>query len=248
MRLIIEPSVCVITPTIGEKNLLQAYESVAEQTYKNIEHLVVIDGPEYAVARSKLPRKAHIAVNPQNTGASGFWGHRIYAAYPHLVNQDYIAFLDADNWWDSNHIESLMDTIRTNNYDWAYSLRKVYVGDQFLDNDCCESIGRWPIYFTADTENKQHLVDTSAYIFRREFLINVSQHWHSGWGGDRRFFQILTQHLRHDNYGTSGLHTLNYRLPDMKKAYGGDMEFFKRGNEIVEQRYGGTYPWTTKKI
>lgn len=243
MRLIIEPSVCVITPTIGEKNLAQAIESVKKQTFKNIEHLIVVDGPEYLEqARKYVPYTVQLAVNPQNTGGGGFYGHRIFAAYPHLVNQDYIAFLDADNWWEPNHITSLVEIIERLRLDWAYSLRKVYVNDEYLADDCCESIGRWPIYFSKE-DNPQHLVDTSSYMFKREFLIQVSQHWHASWGADRRFFNILTKHLNHTNFDTTGLHTLNYRLPDMQKAYGGDMEFFKRGNEIVKQKHGGIYPW-----
>ena len=43
---------------------------------------------------------------------------------------------------------------------------------------------------------------------------------------------------------TTGIHTLCYRLPDMQKAYGGDMTFFERGNAAVKEYYGGKYPWT----
>lgn len=244
MRLIIEPSVAVITPTIGEKNLAQAIDSVKKQTYKNSTHIIVVDGPEHLErARKIVPYNVLLTVTPENTGGSGYYGHRIYAGYPHLVNQDFVAFLDADNWWDENHIDSLVSKIQSKNLDWAHSLRKVYVEDTYLADDCCESIGRWPIFFSQDAENKQHLVDTSSYMFKREFLIQVCQHWHHGWGGDRRFFSIITQALKHDNYDTTGLHTLNYRLPDMQKAYGGDMKFFERGNELVKQKYGGVYPW-----
>lgn len=243
MKLIIESSVCVITPTIGSKYLRQAIESVNKQTYKNINHLIVVDGPGYMdEVKRHIPENIKITITPQNTGGGGFYGHRIYAAYPHLVNEDYIAFLDEDNWWDENHIQSLVSKIEDKNLDWAYSLRKVYVNDDYLDHDCCESIGRWPIYFSKE-DNPQHLVDTSSYCFKREFLVQLCQYWNYGWGGDRRFFNILTKHLNHTNFDTTGLHTLNYRLPDMQKAYGGDMEFFKRGNEIVKKYYGGKYPW-----
>jgi glycosyltransferase involved in cell wall biosynthesis len=243
MKLIIEPTVCVITPTVGEENLAQAIESVKKQKYKNIEHLVVVDGhANLDKARKYIPYNVSMALNPQNTGAGGYYGHRIYAAYPHLVNQQYIAFLDADNWWDEDHVSSLVSIIQQKNLDWAYSLRKVYIENTYHADDCCESIGRWPIFFS-DQSNPQHLVDTSSYLFKSEFLISVCHYWHYGWGGDRRFFNIITQHLKHDNYDTTGLHTLNYRLPDMEKAYGGDLKFFERGNEIVKQRYGGSYPW-----
>ena len=251
MKITIEKSVCVITPTIGQSKLQQAMESVSKQTYQNITHLVVIDGPEYfgdamkVMSLNTQQSNVQVAVTPYNTGNGGFYGHRIYAAYPHLVNHDYVAFLDEDNWYDPDHIKSMVDKLENMDYDWVYSLRKVYVEDEFLADDCCESIGRWPIWFSQkDPENHQHLVDTSAYLFRRDFLITVASHWHSGWGGDRRFFGIVTKELGHNNYGTTGLHTLNYRLPDMDRAYGGDMIFFERGYGAVKQHYGGKYPWT----
>lgn len=249
MKIKIEKSVCVITPTVVKKHLTQAMESVANQTYKNRTHLVVVDGRKYfenALKAVHLCDNMIITTAPFNTGGNGFYGHRIYAAYPHLVDHDYIAFLDDDNWFEPNHIETLIEKLEEKNYDWVYSLRKVYDNeDKYLADDCCESIGRWPIWFTQDNpQQHQNLVDTSSYLFRRDFLTQVSSHWNFGWGGDRRFFMIVTREMGHDNYGTTGLHTLNYRLPDIQKAYGGDTKFFEKGNEAVKQYYGGKYPWT----
>ena len=130
MKLIIEKSVIVVTPTIGSPKLRDAIDSVLNQTYKNINHLIVIDGSENAVnAYNQIPlqMKDRIGVLtlPYNTGKTGgnFYGHRIYAGIPHLLNADYIFFLDEDNWIDSTHVESLVDTVQ--GYDWAFSLRKI---------------------------------------------------------------------------------------------------------------------------
>jgi len=190
--------------------------------------------------------RVRITRAPYNTGAKGFYGHRIYAAYPHLVDADYVFFLDEDNWFEPNHVKTLVNNIEEKKYDWAYSLRNIYTKEgEFVVEDNCESIGRWPIFFTQDKEQKDYLVDTSSYAFRREFLIQVCNHWHSGWGGDRRFLKILTQQFKHDNYGTTGQHTLNYRLDDnINKKYG-DISFFANGNEQVKQFYNGVYPWST---
>jgi len=65
--------------------------------------------------------------------------------------------------------------------------------------------------------------------------------WNWGWGGDRRFYTIIKEQPA--PYDTTGIHTLNYNLPDMQKAYGGDMEFFKKGNEMIKNIHGGKYPW-----
>lgn len=243
MKLRIEKPVCVITPTIGKDGLTKACESVLGQTYKNITHLVVIDGNDYfgktipKLSLSKNRSNLITAITPFNTGGNGFYGHRILASYPHLVNHDYILFLDDDNWWDENHVQSLVDLCEEKNLDFAHSLRKVYVDNNYLADDCCEAIGRWPIAWSDGT---QHLVDTSSYCFKREWLINVCQIWHYGWGGDRRFFTFVRHQSKYD---TTGLHTLNYNLPDMNKAYGGDIDIFSKYNEIMKQKHNGEYPW-----
>jgi len=249
MKLKIEKSATIITPTIGTTFLFDCIESVQNQTYSNLKHLLVIDGPEYndqvnSVSQGMTGDRIIIqkTTTPENTGSNGFYGHRIYAGYPHLINSEYILFLDEDNWLEPNHVETLIDLVEKNNYDWAYSLRNICTKDkQFVDTDCCESIGRWPIFWSTE-ERSDNLVDTSSYCFRREFLIKVCQHWHSGWGGDRRFYNILTKIIKHDNYHTTGLHTLNYRLDDnMEKKYG-SIDFFKNGNNVILEKYG-EYPW-----
>jgi glycosyltransferase involved in cell wall biosynthesis len=244
MKLVIEKSVTVITPTILSSKLSDAIESVQAQTYKNINHLIVVDGEEH---KSKMPRlgikNVKFMVLPYNTGANGFYGHRIYAGLPHLINSEYIAFLDEDNWYEPNHIETLVNKLESNKLDWVYSLRKIYTKDkEFVADDCCESLGRWPIFWSINKE-PQYLVDTSAYLFKTSFLTQVCNHWHSGWGGDRRFFHILTKVLGHQNFDTTGQHTLCYRLDDSIEKKYGDISFFEKGNEVVKTHNRGKFPW-----
>lgn len=242
-----EKSVAVITPTTGKPELNQVIKSVNSQTYTNIKHYVVVDGPQHFKMTMKHihdlervidTKNIRLSSLPENVGGGGFYGHRVYAAFPHLVNADYVIFLDEDNWFDTNHVETLVQTIKENNLDWAYSLRKVYIDDDFLDYDNCEAIGKWPIVWSDGT---QYLVDTSAYCFKRNMIIQACHLWHWGWGADRRFFTIIKD--APFKFDTTGLHTLNYRLPDMDKAYGGDRDIFKKNNEIMKQKHNGEYPW-----
>jgi glycosyltransferase involved in cell wall biosynthesis len=242
MKLKIEKSAVIITPTIGKPQLNRCMRSVATQTYGNLKHLIVIDGGKYWQDAQKVmcidTEKSNVVVttSPENTGANGMYGHRIYAAFPHLVNEDYVFFLDEDNWLEPDHVSSLVDLIEKENLDFAHSLRSVYHCGELLAEDNCEAIGRWPVAWNSS----QHLVDTSTYAFRREWLINVCQIWHWGWGGDRRFFMSVKDHAK---YNTTGLHTMNYELPDMDKFYGGHVGIFKEYNEKMKQNYGGKYPW-----
>lgn len=245
MKLRIEKSAVVITPTVGQVSLKKAIESVKNQTYGNLQHLVVADGLDYLKKIEDLNLKSDnklvITSTHFNTGKGlgnnqGFYGHRIYAGYSHLVNHDYVLFLDDDNWWEPNHVQSLIELCDDKNLNFAHSLRKVYTNGKYLADDCCEAIGRWPVVWFGN----QYLVDTSSYCFDRDWLKIVSHIWHFGWGGDRRFFMSVKDHAR---YETTGLHTLNYNLPDMNQAYGGDIDIFDKGNEEMLKKFGGKYPW-----
>ena len=136
------PKVTVITATTGNHQLYDAAKSVNSQTYSNFEHIVVIDKPEATKKVNDMLQgfQCNIVNVPYNTGHSGYNGHRIYGAFSYLVDGDYLCFLDEDNWFEDNHIESLVKTIQQGN-EWAYSLRKIV--DQtgnYICNDDCESL------------------------------------------------------------------------------------------------------------
>jgi glycosyltransferase involved in cell wall biosynthesis len=238
MKLIIEKSVVVITPTIGSRKLKDAIQSVKNQTYQNIEHLIVVDGQEHEFTAMDNGG-AHLCkmlVLPYNTGANGFYGHRIYAGIPHLVNADYVFFLDEDNWYESDHVASLVEVLDRGN-DFAHSLRKIYHPDKtYVCDDNCEALGKWPIYFSHN--DPQYLVDTSSFAFNTKFLQKTCHLWHSGWGGDRRYLYSVMQGAKWD---TNRKHTLCYRLDGNPGSVNAD--FFIKGNEEQLKHYNGELPW-----
>jgi|SRR6185503_5958378 len=254
MKLKINKPVTVITPTIGKETLNKAVLSVAQQTYTNVKHLVVIDGNEfdskvadelsnYEIERSS--GRLTICALPWNTGKNGYYGHRIYAAFSHLLDTDYAMFLDEDNWYEPNHIESLVETLETNSdASFAYSLRSIHdVDGNYLLDDNCESLGKWPIWFTQN-KSPSYLIDTSSFIFHRSILELMGHKWHSGWGGDRRWLSSvvdLSNPTQNKNYACSGLHTLCYRLDGNPNSVTKD--FFLQGNEHYKKQYGDNFPW-----
>lgn len=233
----------VITPSTGSPELQDAITSVLDQSVE-VDHLIVCDGNQFREKVSFIVDKVieHPRVTacylPYNTGGNGFYGHRIMAAFSHLINHDYILFLDQDNWYEPDHVKSLIDVIESKGYDWSYSLRKIFNKDkEYLTVDNCESLGRWPVW----VNEKAHLIDSSSYCFKTSFIRKYGHTWDHGWGADRRFYTIIKDHLKHDKYGTNGKHTLCYRLGGNPGSV--NAEFFTEGNKKFEQDYNGKFPW-----
>jgi GT2 family glycosyltransferase len=84
-------SATVIIPTTGAPEVRNAIESVLKQTYPTTCYLVC-DGSEHqekvtAIAFDYVKYKNFkISYLPINVGAKGFYGHRVYAAFTHLVD------------------------------------------------------------------------------------------------------------------------------------------------------------------
>lgn len=238
--------VLVITPTTGAPELVDAINSVYFQTYKDLDHLIVVDGQEFSNQTNATLKQGEILVGerikridlPFNTGGGGFYGHRIMAAFSHLVNHDFVLFLDQDNWFEPNHVETLVEEIKKFNLDWSYSLRKIYSKEKkFLCDDNCESLGRWPAW----VNDQAHLIDSSSYCFKTDFLRRVGHIWDWGWGADRRFYTIVKDQLKHQNYTCTGKHTLCYRLGGNEGSV--QEEFFIEGNQNTLEKYNHKLPW-----
>ena len=234
--------VAIITPTTGSPDLRECIKSVRQQTYKNIEHVVLVDGQNRWEQADKVlleanfpaPINEHVGILPYATGANGWYGHRVYAASPFIVNADAIAYLDQDNWIEPTHIESLVSTLKDN--DWAYSLRKIYDNDgNFICEDNCESLGKWSTWFNTDVYH----VDTSCFIVRLPVALQISFAWYGKWGQDRVFFHTLKEHFT--KFDCTNQHTLCYKLGGNDGSV--KKEFFIEGNEKMLQSYNGVLPW-----
>lgn len=237
-------SVAVVTPSIGGDTLKRCVESVEQQTHKNIVHHIFVDGknnlPEIRrVMQNADPSKYRLNIIDENVG-KGWYGHRVYSACSFLVNQDAIAYLDEDNWYEPNHIESLVNSIK--GCDWAYSLRKIFDKDeQYLCDDNCESLGKWPIFFNEDAYH----IDTSSFLVKRQVAISIGHAWYAQWGADRQFFASLKTYF--NNFNCNNQHTLCYRLGGNDGSVKKD--FFDKGNQIQIDKYGSekNFPWLKKE-
>lgn len=214
-----KPKVLVVTPTVDSAYIVSdSAKSVREQkTDYEFEHLIVYDGIKPNSYRGIFANTKTIEL-PWNIGGNGFYGHRVYAAIGHLVNHDIVFFLDQDNWYEPDHVQTLTDLLVNKPYaQFGFSYRQIWDGFDFVCVDQFESIGQAPHW----------LVDTSSFAFRRTTLLQYGHVWHSKWGADRRFFQIMRQN--NVAYETTRLPTLNYRLNGNPNSP--TREFFEQGNQ-----------------
>jgi glycosyltransferase involved in cell wall biosynthesis len=223
----------VITPTTGKDTVIKAIGSVNNQTVKT-EHLIVKDGKVDNPLIYATNKTRKIITLPENVGGNGWYGHRIYAAMPLLVNADYILFLDEDNWFERNHVETMINKIKSKDLMWAYSLRRICDEDgEYIRDDDCESLGRWPTFY----DHTLNFVDTNCYCFRREYLVSISHTFYGQWGADRQFYTAASTKL--PAFGCTGLATVNYRAPARLH------NMFKEGNEAMKVSYQ-SLPWRNK--
>jgi hypothetical protein len=225
-----------IIPTTGAPALRRAVESVLAQTVKTHAY-VVCDGPQFEpAARAALQGlDASLCVLPRNVGADGFYGHRVYAAFAHLVGEQHVLFLDQDNFFAPDHVAQCTDLIAARRLQWCYALRNVCDAEgRFLLRDDCESLGRWPAF------TKAHLIDTNSYCIRREVLLQSAHAWHGKWGQDRVFAQVMMHNF--GAFDCTGRYTVQYCLGGNEGSV--TREFFEQGNAQMLQRYKRGFPWT----
>src|SRR5450432_3009154 len=211
-------TVTVVTAAVGHRNLSKCIASVQYQTHPGVEHWIIVDGPEresnvHNRIPSALKKPPTILTIPQATGKDNWNGHRIYAAASFLINSEFIAFLDEDNWYDPDHIASLADSMNSTKASWAFSLRKIVDADgNVVALDNCESLGG---LHPAINSPDNFLVDTSCYLLRREVAVVHAPIWYSPTRAadvrmepDGALCRALLK--SHPKFGSNRRHTLNY--------------------------------------
>lgn len=245
--------VTVITSTTGRDDLLNCISSVSRQTYRPIEHVVVFDGPEarqkFGWAIADPDQNADYALNavmlPKSIGKDRWNGHRIYMAGTAMADGEYVCFLDDDNTFAPNHVESLINVIEKEFRDWSYSFRRLIDGQgNHLGNDDCESLGKWP----SVCHPQDYFIDVNCFMLPIKTAVQIIPHWYRKFRepGQMEVDRMLTYQLSRGwpNFDSNYQYTVDY------KVAGGPLsvqpEFFERGNKSMLQRYNGKLPWHKK--
>jgi glycosyltransferase involved in cell wall biosynthesis len=188
------PLVSVIVPTYRRPDLLrQALESILDQTYSNLEVLVVGDAcPESdgVIASIDEPRVRHVNLG-RHHGDSGAAPRN--HALKTMARGTLVAYLDDDNRWLPEHLESLVERL----------LAKPGASYAFSSFDIGETIVcRTPRRFQ---------IDTSALLHRRS-LLDRHGYWRPAAETDWAHDWELVSRWRDEPYVASLRPTLRYSL------------------------------------
>jgi len=146
-----QPLISIVIPVYnGEKTLVNSIISVLNQKYKHLEIIVVDDGSENPVesflqsmvedCRIRIIRTARSNANiARNCGIKESKG-------------DYIAMMDADDYWLENHIEDCLDILQQTNSDGLY-------GSLFLHPQQSVDITQLSVFYARELREGESMVD-----------------------------------------------------------------------------------------
>ncbi len=119
--------VTVVTCTFGRPELLKrAVASVQAQTYRDVRHLIVEDAGNVPSAQGMDLDGAQVITMGHRTGWPGFICRNLGAQQ---AETELIAFLDDDNWYEPEHLETLVGLLRERNADFVWASSRLWRKD-----------------------------------------------------------------------------------------------------------------------
>ena len=161
--------VSVIMPYYNKRNyFLDSINSVLNQTYANLEIIIIYDDQKtedlkYIKSCIKKDSRVKILLNDKNRGVAFSRNKAISVA-----QGEYIAFLDCDDYWETNKIEVQMDFMLTHGYDFSYTTYLVVNKDgKIVDKITArEKLGYNELLKSCD-------IGLSSVILKRKLLRNI---------------------------------------------------------------------------
>lgn len=249
--------VTVVTATVGNPLLPHTIRSIANQTHKDVQHLLVVDGQEHwekvsdwiqqiEVHEDYNLQHLDVLAMPYSIGKDRWNGHRIYAAAAFQAEGDFIIWLDDDNSLEPTHIEDCLKVIDAGN-DWAYSFRNIVDKDhKFLCKDECESLGKWASVLGP----QDFFIDVNCYFVPTRLAIHLGPAWYRKFRepGKPEVDRVLAHTLMNNNlkFDTTYNHTVNYTVGNTPNSVQPD--FFANGNRAMRDRFPDGLPWKVQEL
>ena len=118
--------ISVLTPTLNRHEILlnRCIPSVRAQTYPDVEHVVVSDGPDPELA--SLLKHSGVVYAEVPDGPSGDYGCRARNLAATVATGDLFAYLDDDNAYRPDHLTRLAAALEDPDVDFAYSRMELF--------------------------------------------------------------------------------------------------------------------------
>ena len=215
-----KPKISIIIPTFNRyKYLLNAIHSVKEQTYKEIELIVINDGstqPEYysKELRDVMPPKSILIHMTTNSGEI-LCSHNGKAAYTKniglkVATGDYIAFLDDDDYWKPEKLEIQIDAMERTGYKMSctdgyigkgqYSSEKTYPRYHFEYQphknymEYILKISSFPTIWTKDFLQLHNFCINSSVILHKDIIKKIGDIPYKQIGEDYKYWLKAIEH------------------------------------------------------
>ncbi len=132
-----KPLVSVISPTFGNPKLLneRCIPSVLAQTYPNVEHVIVVNGPTGSLPECITPtrRVVHLGRDWHRFTPKPSYGVIPIITGTALARGKYIAYNDHDDELLPHHVEKLVNLLEHTDSDFVYSQMAVIRQGEFYD-------------------------------------------------------------------------------------------------------------------
>ena len=171
-----QPLISIIVPIYKvEPYLRRCLDSIINQTYKNLEIILVDDGSpdncpqicdEYATKDKRI-----IVIHKENGGLSDARNVGL-----DICKGEYISFVDSDDWIDKKYIEVLLDLAKKENADIA-------IGENIQTNGVCnkpKNISKIQVFSSKDALNHLFSLNHIAFItswgklYKTELFFNLN--------------------------------------------------------------------------
>lgn len=135
--------VIVITPyhVLDDQSDL-CIDSVENQSYDNVQHILIADGCEAISNKRQLNPARHMEVIlPKNINDFGDTPRSIAVIYAGSLGADAVLFLDSDNWLDQHHVKTMVEVATKTKSELVVCKRKLCMPDGEVLGICKDSNG-----------------------------------------------------------------------------------------------------------
>ncbi len=187
--------VSIVVPVYNaERNLGKCIESLINQTYKNIEIILVDDESKDAslsICQEYEKRDNRITVVKQKNAGCGEARNTGIA----LTKGDYVATVDSDDWVTADYIQAMMDVVEK-----EPDIDYVKCGFSYVNGDKVAGVERWREEIVASDKRMSYLQKGIFWtvvwnaLYKRDLIMKVKQPGLMGQDNYTSFFYMLYSH------------------------------------------------------